>query len=99
MNKARGKSIIFRNRTKMEVSANKKKRFDPSASEVREAVSQFLARGGTIEKLSEEHALTADVKVPITETARAGHGGITGDQEGYEIPRESALDVFGFPSL
>ena len=83
----------------MEVSANKKKRFDPSASEVREAVSQFLARGGTIEKLSEEHALTADVKVPITETARAGHGGITGDQEGYEIPRESALDVFGFPSL
>ena len=99
MNKVRGKSIIFRNRTKMEVSANKKKKFDPTASEVREAVNQFLARGGTINKLSEENVLTADVKVPITETAMAGHGGITGNQEGYVIPRESALDVYGFPSL
>jgi len=99
MNKPRGKGIIFRNRTTGEVNAKKGNIFNPSRSEVQEAVNRFLEGGGVIEKLSEELGLTADVKVPVTGFARAGHGGLSGQEVGYEIPRESALDYINYPAL
>jgi len=99
MNRPRGKSVTFMRHVSSECGSKKGNRFEPSSSEIREATNRFLASGGTIEKLIDENVITADVKVPVTGHARAGHGGINGDQEGMEIPRESALDVFGFPSL
>ena len=99
MNKPRGKGIVFRNRTTCEVNAKKGGIFNPSHSEVQEAIDRFLESGGVIEKLSDEQGLTADVKVPITEFARAGHGGLSGQEVGYEIPRESALDYMNYPAL
>ena len=83
MNKPRKKELFFVTAPRGECEEGGI--FNPSHSEVQEAIDRFLESGGVIERLSDEQGLTADVKVPITEFARAGHGGLGGQEVGYEI--------------
>jgi len=69
----------------------------PTSEEIAEATRDFLEAGGRIESLTPEFSLSADVKVPISDS-RAGYGGFSGDK-GQETPRESALDYIGYPTI